>query len=110
LDARKLRDALNERLGGLLVAAVECSARGNLMISLMPGVPAADFLGKKPLWAPVFETFTILRTEESRLWLQLVAYGVPMRDFTGLGAADLAAEFHTFNPTITFVGGIRWIT
>jgi hypothetical protein len=76
----------------------------------MPGVPAADFLAKKPLWAPVFKTFTILQTEESHPWLQLVAHGVLMRDFTGHRVANLAAEFHTFNLTITFVGGTQWIT
>jgi hypothetical protein len=33
-----------------------------------------------------------------------------MRDFTGHRVANLAAKFHTFNPTITFVGGTQWIT
>jgi hypothetical protein len=109
-EARALRDALNNRLGGVLAAAIERSRRGNLVITLMPNVPAAEVLAKEPEWASVFRAFPVLRTEESRPWLQLVAHGVPMRDFTGSEAADLAAELKTFNPYLLFAGTPRWLT
>ena len=101
-----IRNAINQKLGSIMVAKVATSQRNNFVITLLPNYYAAEFIGKKPLWQSAFEAYGIQGVEEPSTWLKLIAHGVPTRDFN-LGL--FKAEVETFNPNVRVKGSPRWL-
>jgi hypothetical protein len=110
LDSQATRDKINQVFQAPVVARVEKSVRGNIVVTTTSKYSADTLLAKVDSWKGAFQGFAVKSVEKPTTWIKLVAHGVPVRPFTAIdnGLKLFSGECKVFNP-VQILGQPRWL-